>query len=88
MAAALFAAPVDDLTPEGCEQLAVDVGCDRERYRETLADPAIRDRIAKDTADARAAGVQSFPTVYINGAQFSGAQHDSAELLAALDHVN
>ncbi|HEY0253462.1 MAG TPA: DsbA family protein, partial [Kofleriaceae bacterium] len=27
MAKALFEAPVDKLTPEGCEQIAVDVGC-------------------------------------------------------------
>ncbi len=84
MAAALFAAPPDQLTPEGCEQLAVQVGCDRSRYEQTLADPAIRERIAHDTADAQAAGVQSFPTVFINTTRFAGSDHDTPELVAAL----
>ena len=36
MAAALFAAPPDELTAEGCERLAASVGCDLERYRRDL----------------------------------------------------
>ena len=40
MAKALFDAPPDELTPEGCERIAAQVGCDLDRYREALADPA------------------------------------------------
>ena len=87
MAAALFAAPPDQLTAEGCEQLAVQVGCDRDRYRATLADPAIGARIDRDVADAKAAGVRGFPTVFIGGQRFSGAGHESADLLAAIEHA-
>src|SRR5690242_565278 len=36
MADALFAAPVDDLTPEGCEKIAQSVGCDLDQYRSDL----------------------------------------------------
>ena len=56
MAKALFAAPVDRLTPEGCEQIAVEVGCELETYRKTLADPATLERIKHDAADAKTAG--------------------------------
>jgi len=80
MATALFDAPVDKLTPEGCEQIAVDVGCDRERYRKTLADPATHDRIVHDTADAKAAGVRGLPTIFIGTTGLGGADHEPAEL--------
>jgi uncharacterized membrane protein/2-hydroxychromene-2-carboxylate isomerase len=85
MASALFAAPVDQLTPEGCENLAVEVGCDRDRYRATLADPATRARIVRDTEDAKAAGVRGLPTLFIGETGFGGADHDRAELTAAID---
>ncbi len=47
MAQELFAAAPDALTPENCEQLAVKVGCDRDRYRATLADPHLSERIER-----------------------------------------
>ena len=84
MATALFAAPVDQLTPEGCENIAVGLGCDRERYRATLADPATRERVVHDTADAKAAGVRGLPTLFIGDTGFGGADHDRAELTAAI----
>jgi protein-disulfide isomerase len=80
MATALFDAPADSLTPEGCEQIAVDVGCDRELYRKTLADPATRDRIVHDTADAKAAGVHGLPTIFIGTTGLGGADHETPEL--------
>jgi protein-disulfide isomerase/uncharacterized membrane protein len=87
MATALFAAPPEDLTPEGCERLAAQVGCDIEQYRAQLADPATEERLAHDLADARAAGVRGFPTVFIGDQRVSGASHETAELLAAIDHA-
>ena len=86
MATALFDAPVDQLTPEGCEQIAVDVGCDRERYRKTLADPGTRERVVHDTADAKAAGVRGLPTVFIGTTGLGGADHEPAELAATIEH--
>jgi uncharacterized membrane protein len=87
MADALFAAPADELTPERCEQLAVDVGCDRARYRAALADPAPSERITRDTADARAGGIRGFPTIFIGDQRLTGAGHEAAELLAMLDRA-
>jgi len=84
MAAALFAAEPDTLTPEGCEQLALQVHCDRERYRQTIADPSLHDRLATDLADAKAAGVRGFPTVFIGDQRISGANHEPADLVAAI----
>jgi uncharacterized membrane protein/thiol-disulfide isomerase/thioredoxin len=84
MAQALFAAPVDDLTPDGCERLAVSIGCDRERYRASLADPKLLARIDTDRADFRAAGLRGLPTVYIGEHAVSGADHTTAELASAI----
>jgi len=49
MAAALFAAKPDDLTPEGCEKIAASVGCDLERYRRDL--PQSEARVAAEMKD-------------------------------------
>src|SRR6185369_2535867 len=65
MADALFKADPEQLTDAGCEKLAEQVGCEMARYRQTAADPATKARIAQDIADAHAAGVTGFPTVFI-----------------------
>ncbi|HEU4729423.1 MAG TPA: vitamin K epoxide reductase family protein [Kofleriaceae bacterium] len=85
MAAALFAAPPDDLTPEGCEKLAASVGCDLERYRREL--PRAEARVAAETEEARAAGIHALPTLYVGGEQVVGADKSTAELYALLEHA-
>jgi len=85
MAAALFAAEPDELTPEGCERLAAQVGCDVDRYRRDL--PAMAARVAADIADARAAGVRSLPTVFIGGTRVVGSSASTEELVAQIDHA-
>ncbi|HEY3805413.1 MAG TPA: thioredoxin domain-containing protein [Kofleriaceae bacterium] len=87
MAEALFSAPPDELTPEGCEKLAAQVGCDLDRYRETLADPATASRVDADIADAKAADASALPTVFVGDQRFTGANHSASELLAAIDHA-
>ncbi|CAN5521014.1 hypothetical protein BH11MYX1_BH11MYX1_23280 [soil metagenome] len=84
MAKALFAAPVDKLTPEGCEQLALEIGCELEKYRKTLADPATLERIKHDAADAKTAGVRGLPTIFIGTRGMGGADYDQAALAAAI----
>ena len=84
MAEALLAAPTHQLTPDGCEQLAIALGLDLERYRRDAASDAARAHIARDLADARAAGVRSLPTVYIGAAAFVGAAASVDDLAAAL----
>ena len=82
MAAALFAADPAELTTEGCEQLATRLGCDLERYRRDL--PTAEARVAAESAEAKAAGVHSLPTLYIGGERIVGASKSTAELTAML----
>jgi protein-disulfide isomerase len=85
MAEALFSAPPDELTPEGCERLATSVGCDLDRYRAAMADPATAARVDSDSADAKAAGADALPTIFVGDHRFTGANHSAAELLAAIE---
>ncbi|HEX2685283.1 MAG TPA: vitamin K epoxide reductase family protein [Kofleriaceae bacterium] len=85
MAAALFAAQPDDLTPEGCEEIAARVGCDLERYRRDL--PQAEARVAAEMKEVRAAGVHSLPTLFIGHEQIVGASKSTEELTALLDHA-
>lgn len=85
MAAALFAAPPDDLTPEGCEKLAVSVGCDLERYRQAM--PAAHDRVAAEQREADAANVRSLPTLFVADERVVGAGKSAEQLTALLDHT-
>jgi protein-disulfide isomerase len=85
MAAALFAAPPDELTPEGCEKLAAGAGCDLERYRRDL--PAAKARVAAEMAEVRAAGVHALPTLFIGGERLEGAGASADELVALLDRA-
>lgn len=84
MAEALIAAPPEQLTPEGCAQLAAGIGLDLARYRQDAADPAITRRIEADRADAEAAGVRRLPTIYVGRERFDGAGANTAELIASL----
>ncbi len=87
MATALFAADPAALTPDGCEQIATRLGLDVQRYRDAQNDPATRSRIDRDIAEAHAAQVQGFPTVFIGGERVVGANHSVAELVAAIDRT-
>jgi protein-disulfide isomerase len=82
MAAALFAARPEQLTAEGCEQLAASVGCDLDRYR--MDRPAAEARVAAEAAEVRAAGIRSLPTVFIGGQRIVGASKSADELTAML----
>jgi protein-disulfide isomerase len=82
MAEALFAAPPDALTSEGCEQLAAGVGCDLDRYRRDL--PAAKARIAAEMAEVRAAGVHALPTLFIGDQRIEGAAASADELTALI----
>jgi uncharacterized membrane protein/predicted DsbA family dithiol-disulfide isomerase len=86
LAELLFTAPEDSMTPEGCEDLAVKAGCDRDRYRHDL--PLAVGRVAAESIQARAAGVKSLPTVFIGGQQFVGAATSTEELVAAIQRTH
>ncbi|HEY0990666.1 MAG TPA: vitamin K epoxide reductase family protein [Kofleriaceae bacterium] len=85
MAAALFAARPQDLTPEGCEKLATQVGCDVERYRRDL--PQAEARVAAETAEMRAAGIHALPTLFIGGERVVGAGASTDDLTAMLERA-
>jgi uncharacterized membrane protein/predicted DsbA family dithiol-disulfide isomerase len=74
MASALFSAPVDDLTPGGCEKIAASVGLPLDQYRACVVDPKTSDRIESDRATFGAAGGFALPTIWFDGQQLVGAQ--------------
>jgi predicted DsbA family dithiol-disulfide isomerase len=87
MAKELFAAKPEDLTPAGCEAIAVRLGCDVMKYRETFASAELRARIEKDMADAKAANLNGFPTIFIGAQKFEGSDHTPDVLLAAIERA-
>jgi predicted DsbA family dithiol-disulfide isomerase/uncharacterized membrane protein len=86
MAEALFTAPVEELTPQGCERIAQRLGLPLDAYRACIADPATNASIERDRAEFRAAGGRGLPTIWIDGEVLKGAQ-SSEELAAALDRA-
>ena len=84
MAEALFTTPAEELTPEGCEALALKNGLDATRFRECLKDPSIDARIRADGDTFRAARGHGLPTIYVDGTKLEGAQ-ERAVLQATLD---
>lgn len=86
MTEALFRAPVDELTPEGCEALARAEGIEADRFRECLKDPAIEARIHADRDMFRAANGHGLPTIYIDAVKLEGGQ-ERRDLEVALDRA-
>jgi len=84
MAEALIAAPIAELSPEGCEKIAATLGLDLARYRADAASAAVRARLEADLDAARATRVRALPTVYIGSQVFEGAAASTDELVAAL----
>jgi protein-disulfide isomerase len=87
MAKELFATPPENLSPAGCEAIAVRLGCDLAKYRETFASAELRARIEQDVADAHAANLNGFPTIFIGAQKFEGANHSADTLLAAIERA-
>lgn len=74
MANALFTAPVDDLTREGCERIATSLGLPLAPFRACVSDPKTDESIEADRAEWKAAGGYALPTVWIGGVEIVGAQ--------------
>jgi uncharacterized membrane protein/predicted DsbA family dithiol-disulfide isomerase len=86
MADALFSAPVEDLTREGCERIAQRIGLPLPAYRACVANPATELHIEADRAEFKAAGGFALPTLWIDDGQLIGAQtHES--LATAIGHA-
>jgi predicted DsbA family dithiol-disulfide isomerase/uncharacterized membrane protein len=86
MADALFRAPVEELTPVGCEKLAKEQGIDIERFRACVSDPATAARIEKDREVFRATKGHGLPTIWVDGTKLEGAQ-EGPQLAAVLDEA-
>jgi protein-disulfide isomerase len=86
MADALFTAPVEDLTPEGCERIAQKIGLSLPAYRACVANPATDVRIETDRAEFKAAGGFALPTLWIDDGQLVGAQTRES-LATAIGHA-
>lgn len=72
MAAALFAAPVEELTPAGCENLAARVGISLDSFRACVADPRTDASIDADRAEFKAARGEALPTIWIGEQELVG----------------
>lgn len=84
MADALVKTPPEELTPEGCEKLAKELGLDVEQFKKCVADPRTAERIDSDRAEFKAAKGHGLPMIWVGDKLLDGAQ-EKAELEAALD---
>ncbi len=73
---ALFAAPVDDLTPEGCAKLAVSLGLDGAAFDRCTHDPATDARIQADQATFKESQGRGLPTLWIDEDKIEGYPSD------------
>jgi predicted DsbA family dithiol-disulfide isomerase/uncharacterized membrane protein len=74
MADALFTAPLEELTPDGCEKIAASLGLDPGAFRDCAKDPKTDDRIKSDVADFKASRGHGLPTIWIETQKLEGAQ--------------
>ena len=84
MAEALFSAPPESLTPEGCEKLAGANGLDVARFHACVANPATDARIASDRALWKESNGRALPTIWIGKTEVVGAKPKEV-LESALD---
>jgi len=77
-----FSSSPDEVTAGLIDEL----GLDPVQFHADLADPALRDRVARETALARAVGVNGLPTTFVNGRRISGSR-SLEEFEAAVDEA-
>jgi predicted DsbA family dithiol-disulfide isomerase len=73
-----------DLSEAACEELAVERGVDRDRFRQCLSEPSTDARIEQDLAMFDAVRGDGVPLLYIGRTRLDGAQ-SSSSLAAAID---
>jgi protein-disulfide isomerase/uncharacterized membrane protein len=87
LASLLFAAPLDQLTEAGCEELATRAGISLADYRACLASPELAARLRSDADAFTAAHGQGLPTLWIGGARTGGTELIGAQSTADLARV-
>ncbi len=74
----------NDLSPETCEDLAVERGAERETFHACTASPATADRVRRDTAMLDQLGGDGVPLLYVGRHRMDGSQ-TRRDLAAAID---
>jgi protein-disulfide isomerase len=82
-AEALISTSAEELTREGCENIARDLGLDVERFRACVRAPETEARIKADSDAFKGSGGHGLPTIWINEQKLEGGQ-DEATLEAAV----
>jgi protein-disulfide isomerase/uncharacterized membrane protein len=85
MANALFTAEVEDLTPEGCEKIAQQLGLSVEAFRACVQNAATDASIDADKSEFKAARGYALPTIWVNETPMIGArpQEEIAKVVEA-----
>ena len=86
MADALFTAPVEELTPEGCLKIARSLGLDENAFKACLTDVKTEERIKADSADFKATHGHGLPTLWVDEERLEGAQ-EGAPVGKAIDRA-
>lgn len=76
MAGLLVTAPVPHLGANGCEELAVELGLDIDRFRTCVTDPATAARVREDEALFDAVDGAGVPLVFVGARRFTGLQDE------------
>lgn len=84
MADRLFVA--DELAPAACEEIAVSLGLDRERFRSCVGSPRIEERLRADQSAATTAGIRGLPTFWIGNERFEGV-HQGPVLRSSIERA-
>jgi protein-disulfide isomerase/uncharacterized membrane protein len=74
MADALFTAEIEELTPEGCEKLAVKLGLPLDAFRACVQSPATDVSIDRDKDEFKAAHGYALPTIWVDETPMIGAR--------------
>src|SRR5262249_3784086 len=82
-AEALLSTSADELTRQGCEKIATQLGLDVDRFRACVRAPQTEARIKSDAEDFKSSGGHGLPTIWIDAQKLEGAQ-DEATLEAAV----
>lgn len=68
-------ANADSLTPAVLEKIAKEVGLDVTRWRSDMTSDEVKAAVTQDKSEGTALGINSTPTIYINGRKYAG-RHD------------
>lgn len=64
---AIFAGPSQQLSNKSLTKIAQKIGLDIKQFNKDLNSPETKQKLSKDLATARQAGVSGTPTMFING---------------------